>query len=139
MHLNIHYLFPKLNEIKFFIDQNSNIDVLGFCETFINDYFADSELYLKNYLMFRKDRQSNGGGIIVYVKNNYPCWQRKDLESDNLETIWLEVKPNKQKSYLFCYVYRPPSSLVSWNPKLFKLTLQKAYSENKSSNCARRL
>ena len=37
-----------------------------------------------------------------------------DLETENLETIWLELKLNKQKSFLICYCYRPPSSTVDW-------------------------
>ena len=124
MHLNIHYLIPKFEEIKHFIDQHQNLDILGLCETFLNDYFSDNELQLNNYQLFRKDRKSHGGGLLLYVKSQNPCLQRTDLENDTLETIWLEMKLPKQKSFLVCYVYRPPSSSVTWNTE-FEHSLEK--------------
>lgn len=80
--------------------------------------------------MFRKDRKSHGGGINIYVNSKCPCWQRTDLEDESLETIWLEIKPRKQKSFLLCYVYRPPSVTSSWNDD-FEHSLEAVYSEDK--------
>jgi len=130
MHLNIHYLFPKFDEIKHLLDENNEIDVLGLGETFLSSSFSDSEFQLKNYQLFRRDRQSNGGGIVVYVKSNYPCIQRHDLEIDSVESIWLEFKCEKQKSFIVGYVYRPPSSAASWNTDMEKI-LEKVYCQNK--------
>ena len=113
MHLNIHYLCPKLDEIKILLSKH-NIDVVGLGETFLNDMFADNEFQLHNYSLFRKDRKTNGGGIAVYVKNEYLCERRLDIECDNLEIMWLEVKPSNQKTFILGYVYRPPSSSKSW-------------------------
>ena len=132
MHLNIHYLYPKLDELKHLLEIHSKVDVLGLCETFLNDAFCDSELQLNNYQMFRKDRQTNGGGVIVYVKTNYTCQQRPDLECDTLETIWLEIKPSNQKSILLGYVYRPPSASTIWFDE-FEKSLEKAFIENKET------
>ena len=50
------------------------------------------------YNFIRKDRQTHGGGLIVYVKSNLSFSRRIDLETENLETIWFEVKNSKQKS-----------------------------------------
>ena len=130
MHLNIHFLYPKFDEIKHIIHLNKGIDILGLCETFLNENFSENEFHLTNFQMFRKDRTTYGGGILVYVKSDYPCWQRSDLENDNLETLWLEIKPDNQKSFLLCYVYRPPNSPASWNTN-FEESLEKAYLENK--------
>ena len=70
MHLNIHYLYSKLDEIKILLSQQPNIDILCFCDTFLNDQFSDDELSLENYQLFRKDRKTNGGGLAVYIKSN---------------------------------------------------------------------
>jgi len=130
MHLNIHYLYPKFDELKYLLDLNNEIDVLGLGETFLSDTFQNSEFYLKDYQLFRRDRQSNGGGIILYVKSIYPCVQRCDLETDSLEAIWLEFKCINQKSFIVGYVYRPPSSPASWNDEM-ECILEKLYCENK--------
>lgn len=37
MHLNIHYLHSKLDELKILLTQQNNIDILCVCETFLHD------------------------------------------------------------------------------------------------------
>ena len=50
---------------------------------------------------FHRDRKENsGGGLLVYVvKNEVSCKRRPDLESEQLECIWLEVNQLKSKSF----------------------------------------
>ena len=112
-HLNIHFLYPKLDEIKF-LTNNQNIDIFCLCETFLNHQFSDNELQITDYNMFRKDRQSHGGGLMVYTKSNLACIHRDDLETEDTEILWLEVKNNRQKPFLLCYCYRPPSATSAW-------------------------
>lgn len=129
-HLNIHYLYPKLFEIKHLLSKYKEIDILGLCETFLNDYFFDNELQLTNYQLFRTDRNSHGGGIVLYVRSVYSCNRRLDLEQENIESIWVEVKCPKQKPFILGYIYRPPSSLSSWNDEIEKC-LEIIYTEPK--------
>lgn len=129
-HLNIHYLYPKLFEIKHLLSKYKEIDILGLCETFLNEYFFDNELELTNYQLFRKDRNSHGGGIVLYVKSEHFCNRRHDLEQETIESIWVEVKCPKQKPFILGYIYRPPSSLSSWNDEI-ENCLEKFYTENK--------
>ena len=35
--------------------------------------------------MFRRDRGTIGGGLVIYVKDIYHCTRRSDLESISLE------------------------------------------------------
>ncbi|MCG8096842.1 MAG: hypothetical protein JAZ17_25000 [Candidatus Thiodiazotropha endolucinida] len=59
---------------------------------------------------FRKDRQINNyGGVLVYVRENIPCKRRHDLEIQDLESIWLELK-FKTRLVLFGLFYRPPNA-----------------------------
>ncbi|XP_053398328.1 uncharacterized protein LOC128556711 [Mercenaria mercenaria] len=129
-HLNIHYLYPKFDELKILLHNHTYFDIIGLCETFLNDSFCDSEFQISGYQMFRKDRKTNGGGIIVFVNQNFKCVRRFDLESDKTEAIWLEVQKNKQKPFVFGYIYRPPSSNVEWNCEL-EYTIEKIFNENK--------
>ena len=67
LHLNIHHIYPKLDEIKLLLSSHINIDVMAFCETFLNETFTNSELDLPNFNLYRKDRNGNGGVLAVYV------------------------------------------------------------------------
>ena len=129
-HLNIHYLYPKFDEIKMLVHNHSEIDIMCLGETFLNENFSDNEFQLNNYNLFRRDRSTNGGGIVCYVKCKYHCTQRHDLERDNIEAIWLEVRHSKQKPFILGYIYRPPSSNSSWINEMDQL-LETLYSENK--------
>ena len=95
MHLNIHHLFRKFDEIKHYLDNNNTIDILGLGETFLNEKFSDNEFKLHDYQFFCRDRSSNGGGIVLYVKNSCPCIVRDDLQTENTEGMWIEVKLHK--------------------------------------------
>ena len=128
-HLNVHYLYPKLDEIKILLHEQ-NIDILCLCEAFLNQEFCDDELKINGYDFIRKDRQTHGGGLIIYIKSYLSFIHHVDLETNELESIWVEFKHNKQKSFFTCYCYRPPSSTIDWINK-FENNLEKAISDNR--------
>ncbi|MCG8034833.1 MAG: hypothetical protein JAZ03_22035 [Candidatus Thiodiazotropha taylori] len=128
-HINIQGLGNKFDEIKIMLQSNSNkIHILGLSETKLSDLHPDSVFEVNEFQKpFRKDRGSNGGGLLVYVKTGISCIRRYDLEHDSLECIWLEVKPTNSKPFLVAYVYRPPKSTIQWND-YFEESLEKACS-----------
>ena len=129
-HLNIHYLYSKIDEIKVLLSQHLNIHMLCFCETFLNDTYGDNELCLDSYKLFRKDRNTLGGGLAIYIKDDISCVQRVDLEHPEVESIWLEIQQPNSKNFLLCYSYRPPSSNSEWLTH-FSHSLEKAFLETK--------
>ena len=80
--------------------------------------------------MFRRDRGTIGGGLVIYVKDIYHCTRRSDLESISLECICLEIKQQYLKPLLLCYCYRPPSYNVSWLSD-FSDSMEKCFLEQK--------
>lgn len=66
---------------------------------------------IPSYEFICKDRNSHGGGLIIYTKQNLTCIHREDLETNDTEMLWLEVRNNVQKPFLICYCYRPPPTL----------------------------
>ena len=125
----MHYLYPKLDEIKTLLHEQ-NIDILCQCETFLNQEFCDDELKINGYDFIRKDRQTHGGGLIIYMKSYLSFTHHVDLETNELESIWVEFKHNKQKSFFTCYCYRPPSSTIDRIHK-FENNIEKAISGNR--------
>ena len=84
----------------------------------------------KNYQSFRKDRKTNGGGLVVYVKENLQCSLRDDLQVEGIEALWVEIKHEAQKAFLLGYTYRPPSSQQKWMTD-FESVLEQVYTEDK--------
>lgn len=130
-HLNIQGINNKIDQLKIMLQSNFNkIHMLGLSETKLSDHHAESVFEINGYQKpFRKDRNSNGGGLIVYVKNGISCVRRHDLELDTLECIWVEITPTNSKSFLVAHVYRPPSSTAQWN-ELFEDSLEKAFNQD---------
>ena len=72
----------------------------------------DSPYAVNGFSIFRRERLlKDGGGIMAFVSNDLMVKRRTDLESHDVEAIWLEVYPFKSKSSIILgSVYRPPSS-----------------------------
>ena len=70
-----------------------------------------SELLLHSFnTPERKDREHDShGGVMIYVKDCLHYKRRVDLESRNIESIWIELT-NNHKRILFGLFYRPPNS-----------------------------
>ena len=99
---------------------------MGVCETFLNESVDDKTLHIDGYTFERKDRDActatdskNGGGIVVYIRDNINYTRRIDLETSDIESVWLEFNLKNSKSFLFCSVYRPPSSKSEWIDTFF--------------------
>jgi hypothetical protein len=52
-----------------------------------------------------------GGGVVIYVKNDYHVVHRNDLEVLGVECVWVEFKISKNHPVLIGTFYRPPDSL----------------------------
>lgn len=116
MHLNVHYLLPKLPQVKTLLSNfTSPVQILGFSETFLDDHIKDASLQIPGYVLFRNDRTlKGGGGVAVYVADQLAVKRRLDLEHSSLESLWLEVKPQNCKPFLVCNLYRPPDCKDEW-------------------------
>ena len=51
---------------------------------------------------------------IVYISDKLPFHRRSDHESSDIEYIWIEIKHDKRKPFLFNFVYRPSDSQQIW-------------------------
>ena len=92
---------------------SNSIDVMAVSETWLNPSIPDSLVDIPGYDIFRRDRDSLGGGVCLYINNQLKCKQRKDLLKSNLEAIWVEVIDGEQTIVVSC-IYRPPDSTVEY-------------------------
>ena len=110
-HLNIHYLHPKIDDIKILVSQNPDINIMCLSETFLDNRVMDSELTMDGFDFFRKDRSTHGGGLIIYFDINLSVLRREDLEENDIESIWFEIKHPNSKPVLFFVIHTGPRLL----------------------------
>ena len=122
-HLNIRSLPKHLDELRILVQENP-FDVLCLNETWLNSSWRDAELSISGYNIIRKDRkdEQRGGGTAIYYKSKFVARPRPDIDSDGVETVWLEIIfPNKSK-LLISSLYRPPNvDLKDLSPKIESL------------------
>ena len=85
-------------------------DVIALTETWLNDSVHNAELFDSRYTVFRRDRGSRGGGVVIANRSALirSCQRVPALETDG-EHIWLRLESGGMVLFI-CVVYFPPSS-----------------------------
>ena len=98
-HLNINSLWNKFEALQFII--NRNLDIILLSETKLDDSFPSAQFMLKNFgIPYRLDRNSNGGGLLLYVREDIPSKFLKVKFDCNIESICAEVNLRKRKWFI---------------------------------------
>ena len=107
-HLNINSIRNKFSSLKELV--SDNIDVLVIEETKLDETFPEKAFMIPGYKKpFRKDRNSYGGGILVFIRVDIPSREAPIIEGfSDLEGIFVEINLRKSKWLLFA-TYKPPS------------------------------
>ena len=127
-HLNVHSLIGKIDEFRHLC--GDIFDVLCVNETLCDHTISDDELELEGYNILRCDRKRDGGGVAVYIKDQFNFKRRLDLCDNTVECIWVEVTPPHMSSILICAVYNPDGKNNVFSTKLSSM-LTDASTENK--------
>ena len=90
MCVNINSILKHLDEIKIFLDEKRP-HIMGLNETKLDSSIGDDEISIERDTLVRKDRNTHGGGVVLYVHNDIPFIKRLDLACE-LESISIEVK-----------------------------------------------
>ena len=83
---------------------------LCYSESRIDSLVNDSEISIPGYKVVRRDRNINGGGVVIYVQENLSILVRNDLVPNKLEMICIEINQPFNRSFLVSTWYRPPNS-----------------------------
>ena len=107
-HLNIHSLCNKLDELRLFCNEYKPY-ILLLNETWLDENISDDELHLTSYNIIRRDKDSFGGGVAVYIDEQLQFRHINMEVHPHIEVIWFELIPTKSKKNLFGSLYRPPT------------------------------
>ena len=83
--------------------------VIALTDTWLDDSVNDSELRMNNYCLIRSDRNRQGGGVCLFIRENLTFNCRLDIITDSIETLWVEILQPKTIPILVGVAYRPPS------------------------------
>ena len=107
-YLNINSLRNKIIDLQE-IRSKAPLDIVCIDETKFDESVSDFQFHMENYQFppFRRDRNSKGGGKLVFLKNGLIAERVKDLETKVSETICIELTISKKKRCIL-FVYTPP-------------------------------
>ena len=99
--LNINSIRNKFEALKYIV--SGNLDILIITESKLDSSFPLNQFSMDGYYPpFRAARTGNGGGVIIYVRDDIPCILLKAHPSPtNFEGTLLEINLNKSKWLLF--------------------------------------
>ena len=132
-HLNINSLQNKFEVLNSLV--LGNVDLLIISATKIDESFPLNQFIIEGFSSpFREDRNSQGKGLIIYVREDIPC---KRLTAHklphNVEGIFIELVINKSKWFLIggynphkdntSYFLRNISTMVDANIRKYEIFL----------------
>ena len=128
-HLNSQSLLNKMDELRSALSETRRPVILGVCETWLNSSVPNGEVDIPSYDLYRHDHGSKGGGILMYVPERCRSKRRLELESKEVEIVWIEMRLNR-RPVLVGTMYRPPHAQPSLLTEL-ETMLEGATSEGK--------
>lgn len=121
VHINIRSLLPHFEEVESLLS-DGRLDILVIGESWLHSRVADTLINVDNYNLFRLDRQTKlpngstkrGGGICIYVRNNFAVttWPTLNISNCDLEMFSITCKAGNGRKINLHAVYRPPSGTV---------------------------
>ena len=99
--LNINSLVNKFEFLKIIID--NQLDILVLVETKLDNSFTTKQFLIPGYTKpYSKIRNKNGGGVMIYIKENIPSKEvNKHKFAKKVEGLFIEINLRKSKLLLF--------------------------------------
>ena len=140
---NFNIAHYNINSVTAFgrLDQLADIcailklDILILTESKLDNTIPSSLITLPGYHEpLRRDRNRNGGGVLVYIAENLIFNQKEHLQSENFEHIWVDVQIRNVRLAINA-LYRPPNETSQSHTNFLETTtciLQKLSTYNAS-------
>jgi len=111
IHLNVCSLKDKIGILE---AEFGSYDVICITETWLHSGINNTEISIPNFhFPFRKDRESRGGGVAVYVKSSLNVKLLNNLTIAGLEAVWVQIRC-KSRTYIIGTIYRADKSEAYW-------------------------
>jgi len=91
--------------------ESTKPDIVGISETWTTEEISDAELGIAGYDLYRKDRGSHGGGVLMYVRSSLQSIDFYPVSTFQ-EQVWCRIPGTNGKELLVGVCYRSPSESV---------------------------
>ena len=89
-------------------DLAPRFNIITVSETWLSDTDNIQDYLIDGFQTpFVLNRPIHAGGVLCWVRNDIVAKRRKDLELNELEALWLEIRFRNKKN-LLCTAYWPP-------------------------------
>ena len=112
--MNSRSLVNKLSKFQAFV-YSTNYSIICVSETWLSNHIFDNEILPNGYTIYRKDRCSCGGGVLIAIKDNFTS--SLTTSPSDIETITVKILISNP--IILCLVYIPPNSSNSYYDSLF--------------------
>ena len=85
---------------------SKKFDIVAVSETWLHKNIYNNEILPAGYTLFRSDRGTKGGGVMLAINDKLTCKQL--TVPDNIEALAVII--NCSKNLIFSIVYIPPNS-----------------------------
>ena len=98
----------KFDEIRSFVLFH-NFSIFAVTETWLDVQISDDTLLIPGYsTIYRRDRNRHGGGVCVYISDQFSATRVVNIEPADAEVMCVEFKLYGIKS-IVCICYKPPN------------------------------
>ena len=123
LYCNIRGLFPRSNQTKVSylgdLASTSNAPWIVLTETHLSPQILDAEIKIRNYFLFRQDREGRShGGCGIYLRQDLTGQVLLQHSNRSCDLIVLKIK---QLNQIVINIYRPPDATI----EEFRETLEK--------------
>ena len=88
--VNFQSIKGEVADFAAFLSENSPDIILG-SESWLDGTFATAEIFPSHYQVTRKDRNINGGGVLIAINDTIPRIERPDLMSDGVNKFGVNL------------------------------------------------
>lgn len=117
--VNCRSVVNKTAELSGLIESVDADIVLG-TESWLKPSIADSEVFPENYVVYRKDRPTAGGGVFLLVHSSLQS-SAIDYKCNALESVWCKIVLSDNFTFIVGVVYRSPNSDISTVQTLYDI------------------
>jgi len=104
----------KLSYFQSFV-YASNFQIISLSETWLSEAITDLEILPQGYSLYRKDRGSRGGGVMLAISNTLPS--KQVLSPPDLEVVSVSILLGNTE-ITCCAVYAPPNATSEYHRNL---------------------
>ncbi len=124
LHININSLKEKYDNVNELL-VNKYADVLCVTETKLNNEYKTSLYECNDFKLYRKDKASNSGGMVLWVRSDIPQERIQHSEitsmSHHIECFVVKLTVKKEKWYIICLYKNPKVPESVFMMKLIEL------------------